>query len=72
MHFQENYICMMDIGVYEPLRVKAHAIKSAVETAIAILRIDEVITAKRMNEEEKPELVEQLKRERKKILKGRE
>jgi chaperonin GroEL (HSP60 family) len=36
---------MMEKGVVEPLRVKEQAIKSAVEAASMILRIDDVIAA---------------------------
>ncbi len=36
---------MRKIGVYEPLRVKTQAVKSATEAAIMILRIDDVIAA---------------------------
>jgi thermosome len=44
---------MMKLGVIEPLRVKEHAIKSATEAASMILRIDDVISAGRLKEEEK-------------------
>jgi chaperonin GroEL (HSP60 family) len=36
---------MRELSVYEPLRVKLQAIKSASEAAIMILRIDDVIAA---------------------------
>jgi chaperonin GroEL (HSP60 family) len=36
---------MMKLGVVEPLRVRAHTIKTATETAVMILRIDDVIAA---------------------------
>ncbi len=36
---------MMDLNVVDPLRVKTNAIESAAETAIMILRIDDVIAA---------------------------
>ena len=36
---------MAKLNVFEPLRIKTQAIKSASETAIMILRIDDVITA---------------------------
>jgi chaperonin GroEL (HSP60 family) len=35
-----------ELGVIEPLSVKAHALKSATETANMILRIDDIIAAK--------------------------
>lgn len=38
---------MLKSGVLEPLRVKTHAIRSATEAASLILRIDDVIAAKR-------------------------
>jgi thermosome len=38
---------MVKAGVLEPLRVKTHAIRSAAEAASLILRIDDVIAAKR-------------------------
>ena len=39
-------VASMDrLGVFEPLRIKTQAIKSASETAVMILRIDDVITA---------------------------
>ncbi|HIJ12792.1 MAG TPA: thermosome subunit, partial [Halobacteriales archaeon] len=40
-----DVIDMAEEGVYEPLRVKTQAIKSATEAAIMILRIDDVIAA---------------------------
>jgi thermosome len=36
---------MMDLNVIDPLRVKTNAIESAAETAIMILRIDDIIAA---------------------------
>lgn len=44
---------MMDKGVIEPLKVKLQAIKSAVEAASMILRIDDVIAASKLEEKEK-------------------
>ncbi len=38
---------MLKAGVLEPLRVKNHALRSATEAASLILRIDDVIAAKR-------------------------
>mgnify|MGYP001111081296 CR=1 FL=1 len=49
-------ICnMKDLGVFEPLRVKVHVIKSATEAAIMLLRIDDAFFAKRTKEEKPPE-----------------
>ncbi|MGP6219770.1 thermosome subunit beta [Caldiplasma sukawensis] len=46
--FTENKIGDMDkMGVYDPLRVKKHALESAVEVATMILRIDDVIASKK-------------------------
>ncbi|ALM74553.1 thermosome subunit beta [Thermococcus barophilus] len=42
---------MLERGVIEPVRVKKQAIKSASEAAIMILRIDDVIAAKRVKSE---------------------
>jgi len=42
---------MVEKGVLEPLRVKKHAISSATEVAIMILRIDDVISAKGIEKE---------------------
>ena len=42
---------MKERGVLEPLRVKTHAIESATEVAIMILRIDDVIAAKPLEKE---------------------
>ncbi len=43
---------MYEIGVLEPLSVKVQAIKSAAEAATMILRIDDLIAAKKLNKEE--------------------
>ncbi|ADI32647.1 thermosome subunit beta [Staphylothermus hellenicus] len=43
---------MMELGVIEPVSIKANAIKSGVEAATMILRIDDVISASKI---EKPE-----------------
>jgi thermosome len=45
---------MKDPGVFEPLGVKVHALKSAAELAIMILRIDDAFFAKRTKEEKPP------------------
>ncbi len=42
---------MKESGVLEPLRVKKHAIESATEVAVMILRIDDVIAAKGLEKE---------------------
>jgi thermosome len=44
-------IDMKEKGVIEPLRVKKHAIESATEVAVMILRIDDVIAAKGLEKE---------------------
>jgi len=44
-------IDMKEAGVIEPLRVKKHAIESATEVAVMILRIDDVIAAKGLEKE---------------------
>ncbi|WP_369424844.1 TCP-1/cpn60 chaperonin family protein, partial [Methanothrix sp.] len=46
---------MWDIGVVEPLRVKVQAIYSATDAANLILRIDDVIAAKKKEEGEEKE-----------------
>jgi len=46
---------MNDLEVLEPLRVKVHAIKTATESAIMILRIDDAIFARRTKEDRPPE-----------------
>ncbi len=43
--FEEGVIDMLDQGVIEPMVVKLQAIKSAVEVASMILRIDDVVAA---------------------------
>ena len=45
--FEGGLADMGEAGVFEPKRVVAQAIKSAVETAIMILRIDDVISSKK-------------------------
>ncbi|GBC68991.1 60 kDa chaperonin [archaeon HR01] len=45
---------MLEHGVLEPAKVKAHAIKSAFEAASMILRIDDVVAASKKKEEKKP------------------
>ncbi len=46
---------MKERGVLEPLRVKKHAIESATEVAVMILRIDDVIAAKGLEKEKEKE-----------------
>jgi len=54
--FDGKVVCMKEAGVLEPLRVKRQAISSATEVAIMILRIDDVIAAKGLEEsKETPE-----------------
>jgi len=49
--FSGKLINMYEAGVIEPLLVKEHAIKSAVDAAIMILRIDDVIAASKIRGE---------------------
>jgi len=44
---------MLELRVLEPLRVKQQVVKSATEAACMILRIDDVVAAKGMEEKEK-------------------
>ncbi len=50
----------MKRGVIEPVRVKEHAIKSAVETASMILRIDDVIAASKPTQVPRPKPGEEM------------
>ncbi|GGM77748.1 thermosome subunit [Thermogymnomonas acidicola] len=45
---------MTKVGVFDPLRVKKHALESAVEVATMILRIDDVIASKKTSSSESP------------------
>jgi chaperonin GroEL (HSP60 family) len=45
---------MLAQGVVEPLKVKTQAIKSAAEAATMVLRVDDVIAAKREEMTPKP------------------
>lgn len=46
--FNENKVeDMLELGVYDPLKVKRHALESAVEVATMILRIDDVVASKK-------------------------
>ena len=48
INFTENKVSdMFAIGVFDPLKVKRHALESAVEVATMILRIDDVIASKK-------------------------
>lgn len=48
VNFSESKVSgMKDLGVYDPLRVKKHALESAVEVSTMILRIDDVIASKK-------------------------
>ncbi len=50
---------MYELGVIEPLKVKKHAVAAAAEAAIAILRIDDVIAAQKLEKEKKEEKKEE-------------
>jgi len=54
---------MLELKVMEPLRVKQQVIKSATEAACMILKIDDVIAAKGLKEEEKEKKEEKEKPE---------
>ncbi len=48
INFSENKVSdMFALGVFDPLKVKRHALESAVEVATMILRIDDVIASKK-------------------------
>jgi thermosome len=49
--FSGGIIDMWDAGVIEPLKIKTQAIKSAAEAAEMILRIDDIITAGKLEKE---------------------
>ncbi len=53
--FTKNVEDMFKSGIIEPLKVKKHVITGATETAIMILRIDDLIAAKGLFEEKKEE-----------------
>ena len=56
INFTENKVTdMMKIGVFDPLKVKKHALESAVEVATMILRIDDVIASKKSGPSPGPE-----------------
>ena len=48
--YDGGVINMVDLGVIEPFAVVSQAIQSAAETAAMILRIDNIITAKKLAE----------------------
>ncbi|MBC7110308.1 MAG: TCP-1/cpn60 chaperonin family protein [Archaeoglobi archaeon] len=50
--FTGEVVDMLKEGVVEPLKVKIQAIRSATEATVMILRIDDVIAAKKLSEEE--------------------
>jgi len=45
---------MQKIGVYDPLKVKVHALNAATDVARIVLRIDQIILAKDRKKEEEP------------------
>ena len=47
MYFTGKLVDMEEAGVIEPLRIKTQAIKAASEAAEMILRIDDMIAAKK-------------------------
>ena len=49
-----NVADMLELGVIEPLKVKTQAIKSACDAAEMILRIDDVISAAKLEKEKPP------------------
>ena len=51
--FEGKVVNMVEKGVLEPISVKIQAIKSALEAATLILRIDDIIAAARAEEEKK-------------------
>ncbi len=54
--FSGKIVDMYKMGVIEPLLVKEHAIKSAVDAATMILRIDDVIAASKIRSEGREEI----------------
>lgn len=48
--YEGGVINMLDAGVIEPMKVVSQAIQSATETAAMVLRIDNIITAKKVAE----------------------
>ena len=56
--FTGDAIDMLKEGVVEPLRIKTQAIGSASESAVMILRIDDVIAASKLSAPEMPEMGE--------------
>lgn len=47
-----SIVDMKELGVWEPLAVKAQTIKTAVESATLLLRIDDIVSG--MSKREKP------------------
>ncbi|MGQ9722428.1 MAG: thermosome subunit alpha [Candidatus Jordarchaeum sp.] len=52
---------MKQLGIYEPLKVKVHALNAATDVARIVLRIDEIIPAKGLEKEIEPEPEEEKK-----------
>jgi chaperonin GroEL (HSP60 family) len=50
--YSNDLVDAIEEGILEPYRVKSHVIKLAADTAISILRIDDVIIASRLTEKE--------------------
>ena len=50
--YSGSVVDMAEEGVIEPLRVVRQAMESATETAVMVLRIDDIITAKEPEIEE--------------------
>ncbi|KSW11364.1 thermosome subunit [Pyrodictium occultum] len=53
--FNGNVENMMELGVVEPVSIKANAIKAGTEAATMVLRIDDIIAAARREEKEEKE-----------------
>ncbi|RLE79888.1 MAG: thermosome subunit, partial [Thermoprotei archaeon] len=51
--FEGKVLDMYAKGVIDPLAVKIHALRTAVEAAVMILRIDDIMAASRLEEKEK-------------------
>ncbi|KAK9848404.1 hypothetical protein WJX84_005114 [Apatococcus fuscideae] len=49
---QQSIVDMKELGVWEPLAVKVQTIKTAVESATLLLRIDDIVSG--MSKREKP------------------
>uniref|UniRef100_A0A7N6BJU0 T-complex protein 1 subunit gamma n=1 Tax=Anabas testudineus TaxID=64144 RepID=A0A7N6BJU0_ANATE len=65
-HTQDNSVCwgvdgetgcltdMSSLGIWEPLAVKAQTYKTAVETAILLLRIDDIVSGHKKKDKDEP------------------